>query len=135
MKAPESQVFALHRVSDLIGSELRKDGEAMTDDREANGREQSTLHEVVADGSVETLRACVAERGDVEATDQLGRSPLHIAAMIGSLEKVQILLHAGAKPAPRDAYGRTPADMAARRGYREIVAELAAACQVRSIGR
>jgi hypothetical protein len=47
-------------------------------------------------------------------TDQLGRSPLHLAMEAGSLALVRDLLSVGADPNARDALGRTPGMLAAR---------------------
>lgn len=53
----------------------------------------------------------LAERGaDLNARDEIGRTPLHLWAMGNSVEEVQILLQAGVDPYPLDNEGKSPLD-------------------------
>lgn len=70
-------------------------------------------HEAAERGSAKRMQEAVAaEPGQVNAIDELGRTPLHLAAARGDSEIVQILLAAGADASARDAAGRLPIDLA-----------------------
>ena len=56
--------------------------------------------------------AVVAEPAQVNATDELGRTALHIAAANGKAGAVKILLTAGADAAARDVAGKLPIEIA-----------------------
>lgn len=62
----------------------------------------------------------------LDARDQRGFGPLHLAGLHGLLRVAQALLQAGADPAQRDAINRTPREIALMRGYVDVAAELAA---------
>ena len=57
----------------------------------------------------------VAARADLEARNQDGSTPLHLAARDGAAEVVTTLLEAGADLEARDAIGRTPLHRAGAR--------------------
>ena len=55
------------------------------------------------------------------STDQLGRTPLHYAAMKGKSKAVNILLHAKATPLTEDVFHNLPLHYAAAQGHLNIV--------------
>jgi ankyrin repeat protein len=60
----------------------------------------------------------------LDARDQRGFGPLHLAALHGLLRASQGLLRAGADLNQRDALNRTPREVALMRGYVDVAAEL-----------
>lgn len=62
----------------------------------------------------------------LDAHDQRGFGPLHLAALHGLGELVRRLLRAGADPAQRDQLNRSPREIAQMRGLLDIVAEFPA---------
>jgi hypothetical protein len=71
-------------------------------------------------------RLLVASGGDPNIPDELGRTPLHLAAAAGAHRLARELLKAGANPAAQDAQGQSPAGVAKVRkqrfaGWRELV--------------
>lgn len=71
-----------------------------------------TLHQAVAQGDCEALKACIAGGADLDAvSDESGdfkdRTPLAVAALCFDLDAVHVLLEAGADPNFKDAQGRT----------------------------
>lgn len=65
------------------------------------------LHWAVRRGQVDRVRDLMG-RGDLEARDFQGRTPLHIAVLSGWDEIVEMLLAAGADVNSRDQWGITP---------------------------
>ena len=63
----------------------------------------------------------------LDARDQRGFGPLHLAALHGLLRIAQALLREGADLDARDALNRTPREIALMRGYVDVAAELAPA--------
>ena len=63
----------------------------------------------------------------LDARDQRGFGPLHLAAVHGLLRASQVLLRAGADLNQRDALNRTPREVAVMRGYVDVAAGLTAA--------
>ncbi len=61
----------------------------------------------------------------LDARDQRGFAPLHLAALHGLLRAAQSLLSQGADLNQRDALNRTPREVALMRGYVDVAAELA----------
>ncbi|WP_240906297.1 ankyrin repeat domain-containing protein [Thermomonas sp. HDW16] len=61
----------------------------------------------------------------LDARDQRGFGPLHLAALHGLLRIAQALLREGADLDQRDALNRTPREIAVMRGYVDVAAELA----------
>lgn len=69
------------------------------------------------------LERLLAEGVALDAADQRGLTPLHLAAMHGLARVVQRLLREGADRQARDALGRTPHDLAVLRGFVDVAAE------------
>ncbi|MEO5962639.1 MAG: ankyrin repeat domain-containing protein [Thermomonas sp.] len=63
----------------------------------------------------------------LDARDQRGFGPLHLAALHGLLRASQVLLRAGADLNQRDTLNRTPREVALMRGYVDVAAGLAPA--------
>ncbi len=63
----------------------------------------------------------------VDARDDFGMRPLHIASWLGNIEVVQVLLRAGARVDSRDKYGRTPLFYAVEHEHADVLAALLAA--------
>ena len=78
-------------------------------------------------GAVESVRLHLRSGGDVNATDEKGRSPLILAASRGHLDICQLLLEEGADPAIKDHEGNDALSVAVSRGQNEIAALLAVA--------
>ena len=73
------------------------------------------------------LERLVDEEVRLDARDQRGFGPLHLAGLHGLLRIAQALLTAGADPNQRDAINRTPREIALMRGFVDVAAELAPA--------
>ncbi|MFH2079480.1 MAG: ankyrin repeat domain-containing protein [Pseudomonadota bacterium] len=69
------------------------------------------------------LERLLAEGVALDAADQRGLTPLHLAAMHGLARVVQRLLREGADRNARDILGRTPHDLAVLRGFVDVAAE------------
>lgn len=69
------------------------------------------------------LDRLLAEGVALDAADQRGLTPLHLAAMHGLPRVVQRLLREGADRQARDTLGRTPHDLAVLRGFVDVAAE------------
>ncbi len=84
-------------------------GVAAQSRREAMSRAYrwTPLHWAVRYGEVENARELAVAR-NLEARDELGRTPLHIAAMFGVDDMVALLIDRGADVNARDQWGTTP---------------------------
>ncbi len=58
---------------------------------------------------------------DLETTDNIGQTPLHIASIYGRPKVVELLLSKGANPNTKDNLGRTPMFAASSFGHNKIV--------------
>ncbi|MCK4341376.1 MAG: ankyrin repeat domain-containing protein [Phycisphaerae bacterium] len=72
------------------------------------------LHNAVARGDLQRVAALLAAGADVNAVDQRGFTPLHVAATSHNEKLIQLLLDAGADVNACDASGETPLHVAAR---------------------
>jgi ankyrin repeat protein len=72
---------------------------------------------------LEAMEYLLNENVSLEARDQRGFTPIHLAALHGLAKVVKRLIAAGAERRPQDALGRTPYDLALQRGYIDIAAE------------
>ncbi|KAE8384147.1 ankyrin repeat-containing domain protein [Aspergillus alliaceus] len=81
---------------------------------------QSALHLAAASGNIECVRALLTHNADMNATDALGRTPLHPCAAAGNtadyVSVVQMLIENGANPTLKDRTGMGPLHIAAKRG-------------------
>ena len=83
------------------------------------------LHEAVKvrnNGSVVML--LLQNGADVNAQDDYGVTPLHVAAEKGHLGMVSLLLSHGASPGARNEFGETPLHLAREHGHQKIAALL-----------
>lgn len=75
-------------------------------------------------GAVEAVHGYLNSGGDVNATDEKGRSPLILAASRGHRELCHLLVERGADPSQADVQGVNAVAAARARGFSEIVALL-----------
>lgn len=76
-------------------------------------------HKTVDDGNGEMVELFLQHKFEVNAKNNWGRSPVHIAAQNGNFEIVSLLINTGAKIQLLDNSGQTPLHCAAISGYRE----------------
>ena len=80
------------------------------------------IHEYATDGNVAGLtQDLVAYPGDVNLTDDAGRTPLHLAAAHCHADAATVLLAKGAKIEAKATGGTTPLDVAAQAGCVDMV--------------
>ena len=80
------------------------------------------IHQYAADGNVAGLTQDLATYpGDVNLTDDAGRTPLHLAATRCHVDAAKLLLDKGAKIDAKAAGGTTPLDLAAQAGCVDMV--------------
>jgi ankyrin repeat protein len=77
--------------------------------------------------SLECIQALLAAGAQVDAADDEGWTPLHVAAHSGRSDAAACLLQAGANLKKTDSTGKTPMLCAARVGHEETVCLLVAA--------
>ena len=80
------------------------------------------LHLAVA--NAEAMTALLDVGADVDSRDNIGWTPLHLAAAAGTAEAITALLNAGAYIGARDKNGLTPLHLAAGFGTAETVTAL-----------
>ncbi|MDI6447531.1 ankyrin repeat domain-containing protein [Anaerobaca lacustris] len=84
-----------------------------------------TIHLAAYLGDIETIEKFVEADVDLDAADELGRTPLHLATEQGHRPIAALLVAGGAEVDARDQYGRTPLFLAATRGAEDMVRMLA----------
>jgi ankyrin repeat protein len=80
----------------------------------------TALHYAILTSNLEIVDYLMRD-SDVNAVDQKGRSPLHLAAEIGDLDIVRQLIRRGAKIKANDKNGRTPLGVAVDNGNSDVV--------------
>lgn len=85
------------------------------------------LAEAVKRRDLDTVRALLRQRADVNAAEPDGSTALHWAAHHGDAAAIDLLLRAGARPAGVNRYGATPLALAAAHGAAAPVERLLAA--------
>jgi ankyrin repeat protein len=85
------------------------------------GEREGVLHRVVASRDQPVMLQVLLEMiPHVNAPDQRGWTPLHLAAAYGYEGSVRLLLGAEADPSAVTADGLTPADVAAANGHHQV---------------
>jgi uncharacterized protein len=86
----------------------------------ASGPAPEVLAAVKA-GNVATVRALLARKADVNATEPDGTSALHWAVRAGDKSSTELLLRAGARVDAANRYGVTALSLAARNGRGDLI--------------
>lgn len=82
----------------------------------------SFFFEAARGGNSRRMDALLSHNPDlVHATDSLGRTGLHWAALGGNVNEVKMILACGGVPNLKDNEGKTPSDLAIENGHKEIV--------------
>jgi ankyrin repeat protein len=94
-------------------------------EKSSNGG-RSLLHNVCVDSDAGYVRKIVfaSSRNEVNAQDNDGWTPLHLACLMGKLDVVNILMWAGADTDVLDTDGNTPGDLAVLLGHYDIAVTL-----------
>ena len=71
-----------------------------------------SIHDAARDGNIETVKQHLAAGTDVNAKNDIGRTPLHFAAWKGHKEVTALLIAKGADVNAKYIVGDTPLDMA-----------------------
>lgn len=79
-----------------------------------------SLFEGARDGRMGVVRARLRENAPVNQRNELGQTPLHLAAAHGDPKIVQVLLAAGSDVLARDKKGKLPADMTSNGEIRKL---------------
>lgn len=91
-----------------------------------NGATVSSIHIVAGVGNLARLRAFLENGVDINAADNMDRTPLHYAAQSGQRDMAEFLITHGADMNAKDAWGRTPLHWAVVSGYEDLVELLVA---------
>jgi ankyrin repeat protein len=84
------------------------------------------LHMAAFMGDTAVIESLLGGGANVDATDQVGRTPLFLGALAIRIEAVRLLLQHGAKVQTADRFGRTPLHAAATSGSVEILRAMVA---------
>lgn len=81
------------------------------------GQNEPVLHGAVGHGTLPVVQQLLTAGASPNEADDMGRTPLHVAAQDDDREAMlQLLLDAGAEPSRCDSFGDTPMDVANRCG-------------------
>ena len=75
-----------------------------------NPEADRALIQAARTGNHEAVKQHLASGADVNATDRIGRTPLHFASSVGDKKFVEFLITKGADLNAKDQNGRTPLD-------------------------
>jgi ankyrin repeat protein len=79
------------------------------------------LHLAAEAGHPYVIEVLLDGRADIDAQDQMQRTPLHLAAKIGNADVAEVLLAQGASLNPKDkSPGRTPLHYAAQQDHKDV---------------
>ena len=91
------------------------------------GKPDGPLIQAARTGNHEAVKQHLASGADVNATDMIGRTPLHYASMMGHKEVAELLIANGADVnAKDDVLEFTPLHLTAEYGHKEIAESLIA---------
>ena len=77
-------------------------------------RPSMSIHKAALDGNIESVKQHLDAGTDVNAKDDIGRTPLHWSTVFGKNEIVELLMAEGADINAKSDGGRTPLDWAIR---------------------
>lgn len=83
--------------------------------------DDTLLHLVARVGGADEIALLVASGANVNASGDIGYTPLHSAASMGRLKVVEKLLELGASLNLQDEFGDTPLTVAQTEGHAEVV--------------
>lgn len=87
------------------------------DQREKNAITSADVFTALDQGDMSRIVTCLkAKPALVNARDQNGQTPLHVAAQKEMKDTALLLLNMGADPTLKDPQGKTPADIAKQKG-------------------
>jgi ankyrin repeat protein len=93
-------------------------------DEDINGKDpdmgETALHHSVSNNNEEVIRQLISRGADLNATNNYGRTPLHLAALYVCHEAGEILLDAGANIDALDQWGATPLKMRGSRNQKSL---------------
>ena len=78
-----------------------------------------SIHKAALDGNIESVKQHLDAGTDVNAKDDIGRTPLHWSTVFGKNEIVELLMAEGADINAKSDGGRTPLDWAIRSNVTE----------------
>ncbi|UYV77959.1 hypothetical protein LAZ67_15003037 [Cordylochernes scorpioides] len=82
------------------------------------------LLEAVRKGDLAKIKYLINEGVDVNGTDKLGQTPLHLASESGNLNVIKLLIEYGADIEARNSFNQTPLHFAAKHEHTSIIIEL-----------